>query len=370
MKILVDGKIFELQVKGGVTNYVQSILNRLSLENNLFLTTSDSLKNVHREVSDKVRIVQYKRFSFKPGRLSYWIEQFYFEFYAYTKAVDVIHIPYYLNLFRDRLDKLRIPTVLTIHDLIKEKYPHYFQLSQEEMQYRHHVIKNVSAIVCVSQNTKNDLLCYYPFLDPDKVSVVYLATDIHNHLPKKQDSIRSQKNNQNYFLFVGGRQGYKNFVSCLEALRIIFDEVREIILKVVGSPFSQDEKNIISTLGLQDKIKHCGFLDNSDLAVCYHNSIALIYPSLYEGFGLPPLEAIACGTCVVAFHTSSIPEVVQDAGFLCSEPSVDSLVQNLRNVIVDIDARYRMIERGENVIHKFSWDLSCKQLLNIYQSII
>jgi glycosyltransferase involved in cell wall biosynthesis len=367
MNILLDGKILEMQSKGGVTNYLKSIAKQMAYDQNVFVATT--LRDIDVD-SQHIHLVDYERFALKPGRLSYWLEKFYFEFYTSLNNVDVVHLPYYLNLFRDRINNIKKPVVLTVHDLIKEKFPHYFKLMPGEMDYRLQVMKRANAIICDSYNTKLDLLHFYPELESKQITVVHLATNLDQHLVSEpSNQVLLNKKMSQYFMFVGGRKKYKNFDLCLKAFSRIAKEFNFVGLNVVGSPFDSDELTLVKELELENRVHNLGLIEDSDLAHYYKQSIALIYPSEYEGFGLPPLEAISCGTCVIAASVSSIPEVVQDAGLFLSQLSINDLSNALRAILSSSDLRSKLIEAGEKVANQFSWENTCSKTLEVYQSV-
>jgi len=367
MKILLDGKILEIQSKGGVTNYLKSIARQMACYHDVCITTTLQDLDIDPQ---HINLIYYERFALKPGRLSYWLEKFYFQFYSSMNDINVIHLPYYLNLFRDRIYNLKKPIVLTVHDLIKEKFPHYFNLMPGEIDYRFQVMKRASAIICDSYNTKLDLLNFYPEFENKHIEVVYLATNIHQYLVSEpSNQILLNEEMSQYFIFVGGRKKYKNFDLCLKAFSRVAKEFDFVNLKVVGSPFDPEELILIKELRLEDRVHNLGLIENSRLACYYKQSIALIYPSEYEGFGLPPLEAISCGTCVIAANIASIPEVVQDAGLLLSKLSIDDLENALRVILSSPNLKNKLIERGKKVTNQFSWEKSCSKISEIYHSI-
>jgi glycosyltransferase involved in cell wall biosynthesis len=142
-----------------------------------------------------------------------------------------------------------------------------------------------------------------------------------------------------------------------------------LALCVVGTPFSNTERKLIAELGLVQAIEHYEQVSDAHLAKLYHHSVAFIYPSLYEGFGIPPLEAMACGTPVVASNRSSIPEVVGDAGLLFDPENMDELTDILITLTDDPSQRERLIARGQERAKAFSWDKTVSQTLEIYREV-
>ena len=144
-----------------------------------------------------------------------------------------------------------------------------------------------------------------------KIIVTYLAADLDEQLAHGAESVPARP----YFLYVGSRAPYKNFDGLLQAASQMDSGQSEVAMCVVGPALTNEEQQKIAALGLSGRIEHYGHADDAQLAKLYRCSLAFVYPSLYEGFGIPPLEAMQCGTPVVACNTSSIPEVVGNAGF-------------------------------------------------------
>jgi glycosyltransferase involved in cell wall biosynthesis len=138
---------------------------------------------------------------------------------------------------------------------------------------------------------------------------------------------------------------------------------------VVGPPFSEEEKKLIADLKLTERIVHYGFATDSQLAKLYRCSVAFIYPSLYEGFGIPPLEAMACGTAVVASNRSSIPEVVGDGGILFNPESAEDLTEILLSLSRDSTLREKLVSKGRQRASNFSWEKTVDETVAVYKSV-
>ena len=150
----------------------------------------------------------------------------------------------------------------------------------------------------------------------------------------------------------------------------IVPKLSDLILCVVGVPFNAEERKLINNLNLTNHIAHRGAVSDGQLAKLYGSSIALVYPSLYEGFGIPPLEAMSCGTVVIASDTSSIPEVVGDAGLLFNPKSTDELVDHLLSLVNYPSQRISLIEHGKKQVQKFNWEETTTKTIKAYRSLI
>jgi glycosyltransferase involved in cell wall biosynthesis len=248
-----------------------------------------------------------------------------------------------------------------IHELFAETMDPKGQVSEMKRK----AILSAQSILCISENTKKDLLEVYP-VPEEKVSVTHLASEINASLSHGSELVPSRP----YYLYVGGRFGYKNFDGLLAAFAKAVSVRPEIVLCVVGSPFNETEEKLIADLKLTDHIEHYRHASDGHLSKLYRCSVAFVYPSLYEGFGIPPLEAMSCGTAVVASNCSSIPEVVGDAGLLFDPKSTTDLADILLLLLDNSVERDRLIDKGYERAKTFSWDKTAAQTINVYRSVV
>ena len=172
-----------------------------------------------------------------------------------------------------------------------------------------------------------------------------------------------------FFLYVGSRAAYKNFDRLLDAMRSVVASNPDCCLCVVGGHFTRRERECVAEAGLSQKIVHFGHATDGQLARLYNASIALVYPSQYEGFGIPLLEAMRCGTAVVAANTSSIPEVAGSAALLFDPNSTDELCEALLGLLNNTARRAAFVERGSQRVLRFSWQRTAEQTMEVYRAI-
>jgi glycosyltransferase involved in cell wall biosynthesis len=225
-------------------------------------------------------------------------------------------------------------------------------------------ITAAQAIICISKNTKQDLLKYYP-IPEDRITIIPHASEIDISLSYGDEPVPARP----YFLYVGSRASYKNFDRLLQSFANVIDAYPELQLCVVGSPFTKEEIRLITDLKLDAHLQHYSFSSDRHLAKLYRCSIAFVYPSLYEGFGIPPLEAMSCGTPVIAANTSSLPEVVADAGLLFNPVSTDELSDCLKFTIDNPATRDLLVKKGFERARQFSWDKTASQTLDVYRTV-
>ncbi len=365
MRIFYDGGIYAIYSKqsGGISRYFDNLISRLP--NNFYptLTTARPRQGSHPH-HPNLNLFRYS-IDIPPKRINYWIRANYFQA-IYNKSNPQIAHPTYYSLVTNReIVKYQCPVVITVLDMIHE----IFSDSRDPLGYMAEVkrkaVFSAQSILCISESTKRDLLDRYPSL-ADRTTVTLLATELDESYIYAEDPVPARP----YYLYVGARDGYKNFDRLLIAFSQVATKFPDLALCVVGAPFSKEESHRIAELNLVQKIEHYGFASDRQLAKLYNHSIALVYPSLYEGFGIPPLEAMACGTAVIAANRSSIPEVVGGAGLLFDPQSTDELVDRLSFLLEYPSARAAEIDRGKQQVQKFSWHRTAIQTADVYRSLV
>ncbi len=364
MHILYDGHTYAMQSAGGINRYFANLISRLPEDFTPALTTCKP-RNVNYPTHPNLKTFFYKRFGFRPGCVSYWLEKHYFRAVAAFNSFDVVHPTYYTLLTRQEINKSRFPVVLTVYDMIHELFAEQIDPDGQQAEVKRKAILAAQAVICISENTKKDLLERYS-LPEEKITVTYLASEIDASLSYGTEPVPSCP----YYLYVGSRSSYKNFNRLLEAFAKAASVQPEIALCVVGSPFNETEKKLIAALKLTDRIEHYKYASDTHLAKLYRCSIALVYPSLYEGFGIPPLEAMSCGTVAIASNCSSIPEVVGDAGILFDSRSAGDLADILLFLLDCPTERDRLITKGYQRAQAFTWDKTVAQTLDVYRSVV
>lgn len=362
MRILYDGLIYSFQAAGGINRYFANLISRLPNNFSPSLTTL-SPEVVNYPTHPNLKIFKYKKF--RPSRLSDTLEKYYLQGLVSLGRFNIAHPTYYSLLSKQEIKTYPCPVILTVWDMIHERFAATMDANGHERECKKKAILAADAIICISENTKKDLLELYS-VSEDKIKVTYLASEIDASFADRSDLSLSQP----YYLYVGSRDiRYKNFDNLLYAFAKVASVRYDVNLYVVGSQFNPIENQLITDLNLSDRVKNYGYTNDMDLAKLYHCSIAFIYPSLYEGFGIPPLEAMCCGTPVIAANSSSIPEVVGDAGILFNPKSIDDLADILLFVIDNPGARDRLISQGYQRAKLFSWDKTVNQTIEIYKSV-
>ncbi len=272
-------------------------------------------------------------------------------------------------------------SLVTVHDLIHGLFPEiYLRRKIQQWVYftRISAIKKASKIIADSKNTKKDVIRLLDVLE-NKIRVVYLGVgeDFRpaESLPLVKSVIRKYGINKEYILHVGGVSATKNVNRLLLAFkRLLSVHKKDLALVVVGNfSFTPDYQKAfgakLEELDLQKRVILPGHVPEEDLILLYNGASLFVYPSLYEGFGLPPLEAMACGCPVVVSNAASIPEVVGNAGLCVNPYKVDEIVSAMEKVLTNKSLREEMVGKGLERVKLFSWEKMTKETLAIYENV-
>ncbi len=370
MRIFIDGYIFWIQRQGGISRHWSELLAKMAELNSnseFYLYLRPYSVNTLSQYSN-VRLLEAK--TSLPVRVYNQMENSLIAWYIWRNRPDVFHSTYYT-----RTNALGIPNVVTVYDTIYELFPQYFPPKIDQfLAKKREVILNADKIIAVSQNTKEDVMSIY-HLPEEKVEVIYEGIDMTKFKPAendrlKRDFIQRYALSKPYFLYVGRRMGYKNFSTLLKA----FGNSRlkeDYMLLVIGgeSRLCPEEHEIIERGELSECVKFLGQLSTDELILAYSSAHAFVMSSLYEGFGLPVLEAMACGTPVIASNSSSVPEVAGNAAVLFNPRDRDSTVDALERVAQE-NVRVDLIERGFERVRLFSWDEAARRTLGVYEEVV
>jgi glycosyltransferase involved in cell wall biosynthesis len=364
MRVLYDGMTYVQQETGGINRYFANLIARLPDDVEPTLTTA-TRRDLHFPRHPRLRVRYFKRFAFRPGRLSYWLEKRYFR--HFSKGFDIVHPTYYGTLSGMQWKAFRAKLVITVYDLIHERLGPHMVVPDVYASGKRAAIEAADAVLCISEHTRADLLDLYA-VDPAKVHVTYLAAELG--LPETSAPSAGPPPPMN-LLFVGGRLGYKNFDALLHAFARLAPAYPGLLLRVVGSsPFNENEKAKIDAAGLRNRVYHLGSVDDAQLARLYQEATVFVYPSLYEGFGIPALEAMACGSPVVVADRTSLPEVVGNAGLRFDPDVPGALEEAIDALLRSPELRADLIRRGLKQQQRFDWDLTARQTVRVYETLL
>ena len=363
MKILFDYQIFFLQKYGGISNYFYHLSLGLSRNNdNVKIFSPIYQNNYAKNLSDKKIIIgkyfkTYPKFSRKLiNKINYESTNYYFKIFN----PDIFHMTYFNNNYNFSKKSINF---LTIYDFIHEKFPHYYNKSFRNLALKNkeNAIKKADHIICISENTKKDLLKYYK-INEKKVSTIHLGV-VQN--TKKQSLI---KNGKKFILYVGERGRYKNFKILLKVYsisKLLYENFNLVCFG--GGSFNKNEKNEFKELKLNENniIQVSG--NNETLFSYYASAECLVITSLYEGFGLPLIEAMSLECPVLCSRTSSLVEIGGNATIFFDPDSEDDLKYKIENFILDKDKKKKLIEYGNKNAKLYTWENCINQTLELYK---
>jgi len=265
------------------------------------------------------------------------------------------------------------PIVITVVDMNYETFPEYIYNATKFIERKRNCIEQADKVIAISESTKRDILEYFR-IPESKVTVTRLAAstffkELHEaHKNKFREQFGLGKP---FILYVGPRESYKNFHTLLKAYSL-WKRRSDFDLICVGgaSQWSEDEIEVITQAKLGNSVKLFASTGDEELRAFYSSAYAFVYPSIYEGFGIPPLEAMGCGTPVIVSNTSSIPEVVGDAGLYFEPSSEEELLDALDKIMDDASLYKELVRRGLERSKIFSWGKTTKETYNIYREIL
>ena len=368
MKILYDYQIFSNQNYGGPSKYFVKLAEKIyELEHDPEIIAGYHI-NEHLDDIKYKKIVSgnkvlFSKFITKSNKLKNFIKiinQNKFSNLSEKKNPDVIHYTYFDNV----KDKIKCKRVVTVYDLIHEIFYNDYKRNQF-YRPKKEIIQKADNIICISNSTKNDLLKYYD-VDERKIQVIYLGNNSKKHTHKSPKYIKYL--NLPYILFVGKRDGYKNFDNLLKTFSENLNKLKDIyIVCFGGSNFSNQEIQKIKDLKI-DPNKLIYIEGNDDLiSLFYQNARLFIYPSKYEGFGLPILESFSNNCPVICSNTSSLPEVGGEAVSYFDPNDTGSIFDSIYKTFFDDSFRNDLIIKGQNQNKLFTWEKTALNHLKLYK---
>ena len=361
MKVLFDHQTFTHQEYGGISRYFFELATRLQTYPDVDVTSSILFSNndyIQGSSALPSRLFFRDR-NFKGKKRLMMLLNEMRSLRAYRQeAFDIFH-PTYYDLYYMKAPK-RAPVVVTCLDMIHEKFMPEDTVTAHNKKVS---MNRADKIFAISQSTKNDIMEFYGIEDK-KISVTYLASSLG-----KPERLKQASGADRFFLYVGKRNLYKNFFPFVKAIAPLLLNPDVYLYCAGGGALEKDEQVFLRELKIENKVRLFPGSDES-LAKLYSTAVAFIYPSLYEGFGIPVLEAMNCGCPVAVSNTSSLPEVAGDAALYFDPNNIDSVRAAAETFLEKPQVREAMIARGFERAKLFSWDETARVTHSIYKTLV
>lgn len=280
---------------------------------------------------------------------------------------DIVYHPFqYLSILS------RSKQIITIHDFIPLYYP---EVAKHQYYYYKIImpilLKRAYKIVCISENTKNDVIKFFN-VEESKLVKIYNGYDegLFNTKYIKENIIQKYNITEKYFIAVGAGYSHKNLETALKAFKRVINENKcEFVIVGKDSEYINKLKQLCKDLRIEEKVKFVGYVPDNDLPTLYNKAVAFVYPTLYEGFGLPILEAMACETVVLSANNSSLPEVYGKSVISFDAKDEDSIANAMELLLKDESVAKNLINASKEQIKKFNWDITANEVVKLFKEI-
>ncbi len=383
MIIGIDIRMLARGARTGIEEYAINLLsNMLILDNNVeYKLFYNGYKKTELDYNflklPNVKLLQFN----VPNRIFDFSSRF-FNYPKIDKLIGKVDVFFSPHIFLSSTSK-DCRTVVTFHDLSFEKYPEFYSAGKNYWHFSMNPQKQAqkaNRIIAVSKSTKDDLVKLYG-INPDKIKVIYSgisrASETENHGSEIEKIKARYSLPEKYILYLGTLEPRKNIVGLIKAYELLKNKFRIhnsgfIIPKLViaGSKgwLYEDIFKAAKNSSAKNDIIFTGFIEDKDKPILYKLSELFVYPSFYEGFGFPPLEAMAYGTPVITSNFSSLPEAVEDAAIMVNPYNLDELLKAMEIILSNDSLKKHLVKKGYEQIKKFSWQKCAEETLNTLKS--
>ncbi len=365
MKILYDHQIFTSQKYGGISRYffelikefdkIEAIQTKVSLlfSNNHYISNKKYVQHMnffpHKDFKGKQRLISLVN---KQNTILEIRKQ----------NFNLFHPTYYDTYFLNDLKNK--PFVLTVHDMIHEKFKDMFSENDATSSNKKILCEKAIKIIAISQSTKKDLVQFFG-INESKLEVVYHG----NSMVLDDKVVISIDVPKRYILFVGSRDSYKNFHRFIRSISSLLSKNLDLsVVCVGGGKFKNNEIDLFKKLNIENKVFQYNVDDNL-LSQFYAKALMFVFPSLYEGFGIPILESFACHCPLVCSNTSSFPEIARDGAQYFDPYNEESIYSAIKIVLENNEKRELLIKNGLQRLKYFSWEETAKQTKKVYDMV-
>ena len=361
MKIIYDSYIFTEQSYGGISRYFYELIKSFNKRNDIKVLAPLVFSN-NQYITDKKHVNHLVFFPNKKikgkQRLLFLINRIAFFFVLQKKDFDIVHPTYYDTYYLKHIGKKKL--VLTVYDMIHEKF------TQDKISEKKRLLcERADLIIAISENTKKDLIEVFNILE-SKIRVIHLASSLQISKKNKINTVLPES----YILFVGHRGLYKNFNRFISAVSKLMKNDKTLhVICAGGNNFEDKEISMFRELDIENRVVQFNMNDDF-LSYLYSNALLFVFPSLYEGFGIPLLESFSCGCPVACSNTSSFPEVAMDGAVYFDPKDEESIYECISEVLYDDSCKKALVKNAYRRLESFSWEETAEKTKQIYDEVM
>lgn len=361
-KVLFDHQTFSLQRYGGISRYFANIYHAMQtgvgIEADISILNSNNyyIKDFNGLLNNGLG-----KWIFSEEKRGYKWNKQYSKYRISKNDFDILHPTYYHPYF---LKKVKKPYVITVHDMIHELMPEYFSSGDILPTHKRLCIQNAAHIIAISHATKKDLIEVLSIPD-NRISVIH-----HGYMENNIEVVKPHETNHGrYILFVGERTAYKNFSKFAFALSSVCSKEKDVkLICAGGGPLQNAEQELLNRLNLKDKVIQIT-ASEQELNLLYKNAVAFVFPSLYEGFGLPILEAFKNNCPIIASDIACFREIAEDACLYFDPSNPLEIAEKLEQIINNSVLQKELILKGSKQLLNFSMEKCITKTIDVYRSL-
>lgn len=368
MKVLLDYWVFDHLATGGIYRYFLNLLrqaqhaDQLHFKPALLYSEGKDLPNEFKFWS-KPGYQSNSKLVKRGGKIySRSINLMYSAAQTLFSEYEIYHPTYYSPFL---INKIKTPIAVTVYDMIHELFPQYIGKLDFTARNKKILCEKADIIFAISEHTKSDLVNILG-INPDKIKVTYLSGGFD---PIPMSESLKKKLPKRYLLFTGHRDGYKNFERFFRAIVPLLLKDEDLSILCTGRPFNRFELNLFDSLNVSSRVYH-HFAADTEFYSIYNNALAFVFPSMYEGFGIPVLEAFSSDCPAIISNSSSLKEIGSDAAAYFNPFNEEGIRDSIEKVIYNTSVRADMITKGQKRLKDFSWERTYTDTLQGYQSLI
>ena len=372
MRIAFDHQAFCRQIAGGISRYYCRLAEALSLQGQQVGIFAPIYRNIYLNdlPAHLVHGLSVKNYPPKSAGMCVAANGLAARAMIRRWNPDVVHETYFQqqSAYSDKL-----PRVLTVFDMIGELDAQ--QLKNQPIDFKntdkYKAVARADHVICISEHTRQDLVRLFD-IQKNKLSVIHLGCDVPPQEPLIRSTFKLNPNpSRPFLLYVGLRASYKNFARMIKAIAASAKLMKDFdLIAFGGGDFTLTETQLFASLGFDPQQVRQKSGTDQDLNSLYREAAAFIYPSTYEGFGLPPLEAMAMQCPVVSSNASSMPEVIGDAAEFFNPNDIDSIKAAIEQVVFSEERKQDLIRKGNQRVTQFTWSMCADKTLSVYQALV